>query len=273
MDNNTKTHSLPDYLAAAMDAARTGAAILESWRSKFKVIEKARADLVTEADVASQKGVREYLLGLFPDHGFVGEEDFVGQPIEATRPPSDDVPTWVVDPLDGTTNFVHDVPAYCVSIGLWWHGEAVVGVIYDPRMKEMFTAAKGCGAYLNGEPMKVSAAPNLHDALLSTGFPAKYEAQMRNFEAWKRLSSQAQALRRSGSTALNLAYVACGRFDGYWAYDNWPWDVMAGAALVSEAGGKLSGIEGGPFDPFRPDCCITNGSVHGELLQVVNDGR
>jgi len=271
--NNPHTHSLPDFLAAAMEAARMAGVILESWRSKFKVIEKARADLVTEADVASQKAVREFLLNKFPDHGFVGEEDFVGQPIENTRPKYDDVPTWVVDPLDGTTNFVHDVPAYCVSIGLWWHGEAVVGVIYDPRLKEMFTAAKGLGAYLNGEPMKVSSTTTLGDALLSTGFPAKFEAQKRNFEAWMSLSAESQALRRSGSTALNLAYVACGRFDGYWAFDNWPWDVLAGAALIREAGGEVSGIDGGPFDPFRADCCMTNGKFHADMLKAIHHGQ
>jgi myo-inositol-1(or 4)-monophosphatase len=268
-----QTHSLPDYLAAAMEAARQAGAILESWRGKFKIVEKFRADLVTEADVASQKAVREYLLGQFPDHHFVGEEDFVGQPIEATRPQNDDVPTWVVDPLDGTTNFAHDVPAYCVSIGLWWHREPVVGVIFDPRLKEMFTAAKGLGAYLNGEPIRVSETASLRDGLLSTGFPAKFDAQKRNFEAWISLSAESQALRRSGSTALNLAYVACGRFDGYWAFDNWPWDVMAGAALIKEAGGQVTAVDGGPYDPFRMDCCMTNGKFHDDMVKAIHHGR
>ena len=261
-------HPLADYLAAAVEAAEIGAAILEDWRSRFHVTEKERNNLVTEADHASQKAVREHLLGKFPGHAFVGEEDHFGHAIESTRP-SGDAPAWIVDPLDGTMNYVHDVPAYCVSIGLWLHGEAVVGVILDPRMKETFTATKGGGAFLNGKPIRVSSTPKLADALLSTGFPSGYEMQRRNLDAWERVASRSQSIRRTGSTALNLAYVACGRFDGYWAYDNWSWDVAAGAALVLEAGGAVNTADGLPFDPFRMDCCVTNGRVQRELLDVL----
>ena len=265
----TASHPLTEYLAAAVEAAKIGAAILEDWRSKFHVTEKERNNLVTEADHASQKAVREYLLGKFPDHAFVGEEDHFGKEIESTRP-TGDAPAWVVDPLDGTCNYVHDLPAYCVSIGLWLNAEPVVGVILDPRMKELFTAAKGHGAFLNGEPMKVSATADLGSSLLSTGFPSSYETQMRNMQVWKRVAKDAQSIRRTGSTALNLAYVACGRFEGYWAYDNWSWDVAAGAALVLEAGGSMNAADGSPFDPFRMDCCATNGLIHKQLLKVLN---
>jgi myo-inositol-1(or 4)-monophosphatase len=253
-----------ETLAIAEAAARAaGAQLLAAYGGEHVAIhsKSTPTDMVSEADLAAERLIRDILREHAPEDGIVGEEG------EDT--PSASGRHWVVDPLDGTTNFVHDVPAYCVSIGLWWHGEAVVGVIYDPRMKEMFTAAKGCGAYLNGEPMKVSTAPKLHDALLSTGFPAKFEAQARNFEAWKKLSSEAQALRRSGSTALNLAYVACGRFDGYWAYDNWAWDVTGGACLITEAGGALSNVDGGPFDPFRMDLIATNGKIQRELLDAL----
>ena len=267
---NTHTQHLPTYLEAAVEAARTGAAILEQWRSKFKVREKARADLVTEADVASQVAIKELLLGRFPDHLFVGEEDAVGKTIEETRPPLDAPPVWVVDPLDGTVNYVHDVPAYCVSIGLYIAGKPIVGVIYDPRMNELFTAATGRGAFLNGERIHVSPCPTIRDALVSTGFPSNFEAQMRNLEAWKKVTYHAQALRRSGSTALNLAYVAAGRFDGYWAYDNYAWDVMAGAVLVTEAGGIVTAANGGEYDPFRMDICATNGAIQLELVKILN---
>ncbi len=266
--NPTAEHPLPTYLAAAVEAARIGASILEDWRSRFRVTEKERNNLVTEADHASQKAVKDYLLGAFPGHAFVGEEDHFGRAIEDTRP-TGGAPAWIVDPLDGTCNYVHDVPTYCVSIGLWLHNEPVVGVILDPRMKETFTAAKGHGAFLNGKPMKVSKTPKLADALLSTGFPSHYETQMRNLEAWKRVAQHSQSIRRTGSTALNLAYVACGRFDGYWAYDNWSWDVAAGAALVLEAGGALHTADGLPFDPFRMDICASNGLVQRELLEAL----
>jgi len=261
---------LAKFLSVAVEAAKRGAAELESWRSRFSVTEKFRADLVTDADHASQKIVKETLLAAFPDHLFLGEEECVGKSPEETRPPADAPFVWVVDPLDGTANYVHDVPAYCVSIGLWAAGKPAVGVIHDPRMNEVFTAATGLGAFLNGQPMRVSTVSQLADAMLSTGFPANFSKAARNLETWGKLLEHAQSLRRTGSTALNLAYVAAGRFDGYWAHDNYAWDVLAGAVLVAEAGGSLTTIDGLTFDPFRPDIIATNGRFHGELLTAVN---
>lgn len=260
---------LPDYLAAARDAARVGAAILEDWRGRFVVREKARADLVSEADQASQDAIKEFLLGRFPEHQFVGEEESFGKPIDATRP-APGAPAWVVDPLDGTANYVHDVPAYCVSIGLVADGKPVVGVIYDPRLDEMFAAAAGLGATLNGKPMRVSAIPTVRDGMIATGFPSNYERQLRNLDVWRAVSAEAQSLRRNGSTALSLAYIACGRFDGYWAFDNWAWDVAAGFVLVAEAGGTVTTLDGGPPDPFRHDSLVTNGLVHEELGRLIH---
>jgi myo-inositol-1(or 4)-monophosphatase len=266
---STDAARLTEYLAAAVDAARTGAAELERWRGKFSVREKGRADLVTEADEASQRLVKEVLLGRFPDHLFIGEEESVGKSPGEVRPAADAPPAWVVDPLDGTANYTHDVPAYCVSIGLWHAGRAVVGVILDPRQDELFTAAAGQGARLNGRPISVSRVPDVAGGMLSTGFPANYQKQLRNLEAWKRVTEHAQSLRRNGSTALSMAYVAAGRFDGYWAYDNYPWDVMAGAALVAEAGGTLTCTDGTAFDPFRPDLVAGNPAVQAELLALL----
>jgi myo-inositol-1(or 4)-monophosphatase len=261
---------LTAFLNAATLAARLGAAELESWRSRFTVTEKGRADLVTEADVASQNAIKACLLGRFPGHAFLGEEESVGKEPHEVRPPAGAPPTWVVDPLDGTANYVHDVPAYCVSIGLVVEGKCVVGVIYDPRMNELFAAAQGRGAFLNGRPIRVSAAATIADSLLSTGFPANYDKQLRNLDAWQRLTGHAQGLRRTGSTAINLAYVAAGRFDGYWAYDNYPWDVVGGACLVAEAGGTISTIDGHSFDAFRPDLIATNGRIQGETVTFLS---
>ena len=261
---------LSEFLAAAQEAARIGAAILESWRGRFNIREKARADLVSEADQASQDAIKAFLLGRFPDHQFVGEEESFGKTIDATRPASGGAPAWVVDPLDGTANYVHDVPAYCVSIGLVADGKPVVGVIYDPRLDEMFAAAAGLGATLNGKPMRVSTIAAARDGMLATGFPSNYERQLRNLEVWRALSAEAQSLRRNGSTALALAYVACGRFDGYWAFDNWAWDVAAGFILVTEAGGTATALDGTPADPFRHDCLVTNGLLHAELSRLIH---
>jgi myo-inositol-1(or 4)-monophosphatase len=264
------TDRLADYLDAATAAARLGAAQLEEWRTRFRVREKARADLVTDADHASQRAIKDYLLGRFPDHLFLGEEDCFGKSPEETCPPPGSPPVWVVDPLDGTVNYVHDVPTYCVSVGLLVDGRPAVGAIYDPRLGELFTAAAGLGAQLNGEPIRVSAAEALRDSLVATGFPANWEAQLRNLEAWKKVAYHAQALRRTGSTAINLAYVAAGRFDAYWGYDNYAWDVLAGVVLIAEAGGTVTAADGGPYDPFRADICASNGRVHRELVGVLS---
>ena len=260
---------LPDFLDAAIEAARRGAAVLESWRARFSVREKGRADLVTEADQASQDTIKADLLGRFPDHLFLGEEESAGKTIEATRPAPGAPPTWVVDPLDGTSNYVHDVPAYCVSIGLFADGKPVLGVILDPRQNELFAAAIGYGATLNGAPMRVSSVATVRDAMIATGFPSNYQKQKRNLDVWAKVSAEAQSLRRNGSTALSLAYVAAGRFDGYWAFDNWAWDVTAGVVLVAEAGGTVAGVDGASFDPFRPDSLVTNGRIHDELRALI----
>jgi myo-inositol-1(or 4)-monophosphatase len=253
---------LVDYLEAASDAARRGAAVLEAWRARFSVREKGRSDLVTEADLGSQKAIREYLTGRFPDHGFVGEEEGASK----ARPAPGAPPTWIVDPLDGTTNYVHDIPAYCVSVGLQVNGELVVGAIFDPRQNELFAAAHGRGATLNGKPLATSKTPRLADAVLATGFPPDVRGHERTLDWWRHFSFVARSLRRTGSTALNLAYVAAGRLDGYWAFDNHAWDVAAGVVLVREAGGVVSRVDGSSFDAFQPDALASNGPLHALLL-------
>jgi myo-inositol-1(or 4)-monophosphatase len=259
---------LTEYRQAACEAARRGAAVLEEWRSRFTVREKARFDLVTEADLGSQRAIREYLQGRFPGHDFLGEEG----PGAKARPGPDAPPTWIVDPLDGTTNYVHDCPLYCVSIGLQVAGELVVGVVFDPARQEMFAAAKGQGAWLGSRRLQTSPASRLEEALLATGFPPDLRGQERTLEWFRYFSLRARSLRRTGSTALNLAYVAAGRFDGYWAFDNHPWDVAGGAVLVREAGGVFTNVDGSPFDPYTPDGLASNGPLHPVLLEVLRTG-
>ena len=227
--------------------------------------EKGRFDLVTDADLASQQVIRQTIARRFPDHGFLGEEERSPH----RRPGPDAPPTWIVDPLDGTTNYVHDVPLYCVSIGLAVAGDLVAGVVFDPSRQELFRAARGQGAWLGEERLQVSSVDRLDVAMLATGFPPDLRGQERLLEWWGYFSLRAQSLRRTGSTALNLAYLAAGRFDGYWAFDNHVWDVAAGSVLVREAGGIISNADGSPYDPFTPDALAANPQLHAILLRCL----
>jgi myo-inositol-1(or 4)-monophosphatase len=259
------TDDLTTYREAACEAARRGAAVLEEWRSRFQVREKARFDLVTDADLASQRTIFSYLHERFPDHAFLGEEEGASK----TRPGPDAPPTWICDPLDGTTNYVHDCPLYCVSIGLQVAGELVVGVVLDPSRQELFRAAQGQGAWLGERRLRVSQAARLEEALLATGFPPDMRGQEKTLEWWRYFSLRTRSLRRTGSTALNMAYLAAGRFDGYWAFDNHVWDVAGGVVLVREAGGVITNVDGTPFDAYTPDAVASNGPLQPLLLEAL----
>ena len=250
------------YLDAAKQAALRAADVLEFWRRKFQVKEKGRFDLVTDADLASQRAIQEYLSSLFPDHAFLGEEEGAGK----SRPGPDAPPTWIIDPIDGTTNYVHDCPFYCVSIGLQIADEMVVGVVYDPAHKEMFAAAKGMGAALNDRPLRTSRVDTIDGALISTGFAPDVRGHEVALEWWGHFSYRAQSLRRTGSTALNMAYIAAGRFDAYYAFDNHVWDVAGATVLVREAGGAVTNLDGTEYDPYSPDALASNGPLHPALL-------
>src|SRR6516162_4423664 len=256
---------LTTYREAACEAARRAAAVLEDWRSRFQVREKGRCDLVTDADLASQRTLHDYLHARFPDHAFLGEEEGASK----TRPAPDAPPTWIVDPLDGTTNYVHDCPMYCVSVGLQVAGDLVVGVVLDPRHDELFAAAKGQGAWLGSRRLQTSQTVRLEEALLATGFPPDLRGQERTLDWWRYFSLRTRSLRRTGSTALNLAYLAAGRFDGYWAFDNHVWDVAGGVVLVREAGGVITNVDGTPFDPYTPDAVASNGPLQSLLLEAL----
>lgn len=261
------TEELREWLDAACEAARRGAAVLEEYRGRFQVQEKGLNDLVTEADMGSQKVIHEYLASRFPTHGFLGEEG-PGQ----VRPGVDAPPTWIVDPLDGTTNYVHDCPMYCVSIGLQVAGEMVVGVVLDPSRNELFRAAQGQGAWLGERRLRTSGTDQLANALLSCGFPPDMKGQEITLDWWRYFSLRTRSLRRTGSTALNLAYLAAGRFDGYWAFDNKVWDVAGGVVLVSEAGGRMTNADGVSLDPYRPDSVASNGPLHAAMLEAFRTG-
>ncbi len=255
---------LTAYLKAAREAARRAAVVLEDWKKKFQVKEKGRFDLVTDADLASQKTIHDYLASRFPGHGFLGGEDAAAK----KRPDPDAPPTWIVDPIDGTTNYVHDCPLYCISIGLQIGGDMVVGAVLDPSRNEMFSAAKGQGAYVNETRLRTSSAQRLEDALLATGFPPDLRGNERTLDWWRYFAFRACSLRRTGSTALNMAYVAAGRFDAYYAFDNHVWDVAAATVLVQEAGGTLTNIDGTTYDPYTPDALVTNGPLHSLLVDI-----
>jgi myo-inositol-1(or 4)-monophosphatase len=259
---------LLEYLDAAREAALRAAAVLDEWRTRFRVSEKGRFDLVTDADLASQRTIQAYLLERFPGHGFLGEEEGASK----TRPRPDAPPTWIIDPIDGTTNYVHDCPFYCVSIGLQVAGELVVGVVYDPPHREMFAAAAGMGAWLNSDRLRVSGVDRLESALLATGFPPDLRGNEQTLEWWRYMSLKTQALRRTGSTALNLAYIAAGRFDGYWAFDNHVWDVAGATVILREAGGQISNVDGTIYDPYTPDALASNGALHTTLVEMFRAG-
>jgi myo-inositol-1(or 4)-monophosphatase len=258
---------LTAYHDAAQEAARRAAVVLEGWRQKFQVREKGRFDLVTEADLASQKTIFAYLSERFPDHAFLGEED-VGP---KGRPLADAPPTWI-DPIDGTTNYVHDCPLYCISIGLQVAGELVVGVVLDPSRNEMFHAAKGAGAWVNERRLRTSAAQRLEESLLATGFPPDLRGHELTLDWWRFFSFRTHSLRRTGSTALNMAYVAAGRFDAYYAFDNHVWDVAGATVLIQEAGGLVTNVDGSAYDPYTADALATNGPLHPLMVDIFKHG-
>lgn len=207
---------------------------------------------------------RALIAGRFPDHGVIGEEGAAGNSFV-------DVPCrWIIDPVDGTTNFAHGLALFCVSIALEIDGRIEVGVVYDPIADELFAAERGQGARLNGALLTVSDADDLENAMLVTGFPYSIrEEQRRQVGVFASFLEEARAVRRLGSAALDLCYVASGRFDGYWEERLYPWDIAAGTLIVSEAGGVVSGLDGGPLNIFEGPVLASNGRIHGAMIDVI----
>ncbi|MCL4108178.1 UNVERIFIED_CONTAM: hypothetical protein GTU68_066101 [Idotea baltica] len=251
-----------EFLETAIEAARRGGDVLQSWRSRFTVSEKSPANLVTEADLASQTAIHSLIGERFPDHGFLGEEglnEVGGQ--TGYR--------WVIDPLDGTSNYVHGFPYYAVSIALQKDDELIVGVVFDPNRDEMFTAVKGGGAHLNGEPISTSGVSELREAMAVASLPIAAKPDNPAIARFLLIMQHAQTVQRTGSAALNLVYVACGRIETFWSTSLKPWDVAAGALIVAEASGRVSTIHGQPIRIEDSDILTSNGAgIHDELVKL-----
>jgi len=260
----------PVFLATAVEIVlRAGDIQMDGRASGFRVAKKGAIDLVTEVDLACERMCRAVLAERFPDHDILAEELSAG-PQEAARAPY----RWVFDPIDGTTNFAHGLPIFCASLALELDGQPIVGAIYDPSRRELFTAEHGLGSFVNGVPLKTSGTAPIGDALLVTGFP--YDMHVRGpelVELFGEFLQRARAVRRLGSAALDLCYVAAGRFDGFWEQHLNPWDVAAGALVVTEAGGRITGMDGAAFDARAGHLVASNGPVHDAMLEVIRDSR
>ncbi|HEY6939774.1 MAG TPA: inositol monophosphatase family protein [Terriglobales bacterium] len=250
----------PQFVPAMAEIAReAGALLMGYFHRRVKVEYKGDVDLVTEADRASEALITKRIRERWPGHNIMGEE--------GTRSEQGSEYRWYVDPLDGTTNFAHGYPVFCVSLGLEHKDERVAAVIFDPTRDEMFTAEKGGGAFLNGQPIHVSTVGNLAECLVATGFPSHKRHKNPNIFFYHQITLKTHGVRRAGSAALDLCDVACGRFDGFWEFNLNPWDTAAGVLIVQEAGGRVTRFDGQPFRIDSRETLASNGHVHEALLQ------
>ena len=256
----------PLYLATAIEAViRAGEVQLSRFGTDMRVDKKGAIDLVTEIDIQIEREFRAMIAGRFPDHVVLGEEFAASGDREATP-----AFCWVFDPVDGTTNYAHGLPIFCSSLALEIDGEIVVGAVYDPTRRELFTAERGQGAWLNGAPLVVSTTDALIDSLLVTGFHYGIQRDPEELVSlFREFIRTSRAVRRLGSAALDMCYVAAGRFDGYWESKIQPWDVAAGALIVTEAGGRVSTIAGEPFRSRAGSVLASNGHIHDLMLEVI----
>ena len=252
-----------DYLETAIDLCRAAGDILNYYADRDKLVEfKGHANLVTIADKKSEELIIGGILSRYPSHSILAEESGATQSGAAVK--------WIIDPLDGTTNFAHGYPFYCVSIAVEEKGEIVCGAVYDPVREEMFSAARGAGAYRNGERLKVSNVDRLSQALLITGFPYNFRERLDTvIRQFGKFLVASQAVRRGGSAALDLCYVASGRLDGFWELYLQPWDTAAGHVILEEAGGRVTDFKGGPFSIYNKETLASNGLLHDEMRAVL----
>jgi myo-inositol-1(or 4)-monophosphatase len=255
---------MPSYLEVAAEIAREAGALLSKLFERHIGFElKGEHDLVTAADRASEQLIVERLRTHFPTHSIVAEEG-------SGHSGSADY-CWYVDPLDGTTNFAHGFPMYNVTLALQHAGQLIAGVIFDPERKEMFSTERGSGAYLNNRRIHVSKTARVEDALVATGFPSKKRHQDINVHFYYQLAMITHGVRRAGAAALDLAYVASGRLDGFWEFGLNPWDMAAGVLLIEEAGGKCSDMKGDSVNLRGPHLLADNGLIHAGMLQVFSE--
>jgi myo-inositol-1(or 4)-monophosphatase len=259
-----KDENVTKELEAALSAAKEAGEVLRKgfgWQHSVRY--KGEVDLVTEVDEQAEQVIREILLGAFPAYGMLAEEGgaLVGE--EDAR--------WIVDPLDGTTNYAHQLPIFCVSIALERSGEVVLGVVHDPIREETYVAERGGGATLNDEPIKVSNTEELIQALIATGFPYDRAEMPEAIELFGRFTATTQGMRRLGSAALDLCYVASGRLDGYYERGIWPWDLAAGALILEEAGGKVTDYRGGILNLEGREIVASNGALHAAMTKLTGE--
>ena len=252
----------------AIDVARDAGGLLMQRLGVAKVTNKGDIDLVTEADLASENLIIERIRSYYPQHGILAEESGDAALVDGKRGEW----KWIIDPLDGTTNYAHSYPCFCVSIALEHAGVLEVGVVYDPVRDEMFAAERGNGATLNDRKIMVSSVEELKDAMVCTGFPYNVRERPDFTRDFANFTMAAQAVRRDGSAALDLAYVACGRFDGFWEDGLSPWDIAAGKILIEEARGKVSNFENQPLSIYTKKVLASNGLVHDAMLRVLKQG-
>jgi myo-inositol-1(or 4)-monophosphatase len=253
-----------EFVPTMTEIAREAGSLLMTYfarRVKFEY--KGEVDLVTEADRASEALITERIHARWPRHGVLAEE--------GTRTPGAGEYQWYVDPLDGTTNFAHGFPVFCVSMAVEHQGKLVAGVIYDPTRDELFSAERGSGAYLNSRRIHVSKIANLAESLVATGFPSHKRHKNPNIHFYHQITLRTHGVRRAGSAALDLAGVACGRFDGFWEFNLNPWDTAAGVLLVEEAGGQVTNFSGGPFRIQSEETMASNGLLHADLIREFAD--
>jgi myo-inositol-1(or 4)-monophosphatase len=252
-----------NFLSIAWEAATVaGALIRKHWQEPKNIDYKGAIDLVTSVDRQCERRIVEVLRSYFPNHSILAEEetDWVGT--EGSH-------RWIIDPLDGTTNFAHSYPQFCVSIALECDGQVILGLVYDPLREECFKAVKGEGATLNGSAIRISGVRELDKALLATGFPYDQREKADFYLSFfKAFMTRSQGIRRNGSAALDLCYVACGRIDGFWELKLRPWDTAAGALIVEEAGGRLSDLSGNQFSIRGDETLASNGAIHDEMVNA-----
>lgn len=250
----------------AIETAReAGGLLLEKFGRNIKVSKKGDINLVTEADLASEKLIIERIKSYHPQHSILAEESG-----EAVIIGGSNKWKWIIDPLDGTTNFAHGYPCFCVTLALEHEGKIVIGVTYDPTRNELFAAERGQGASLNNKPIRVSAAASLSESLIVTGFPYDFKKREDFARHLTEFLLQSRGVRRDGSAAIDMAYVACGRFDGFWEEGLNPWDVAAGLLLIEEAGGRVTYYDDTPFSIYAPPICASNGLIHDQMLGVLS---
>ncbi len=251
------------YFRASREAAlKAGRMLKDSIGQSSEIFYKGTVDLVTNFDTRAQRMIIDHISSRFPDHDYLAEEGLSQKKGAEFR--------WIIDPLDGTTNYAHSFPVFTVSIALERNGEVILGLVYDPMREEMFSAVKGEGAFLNKKGIKVSAVDDLNKSLLATGFPYDIRtSEVNNIAHFNNFLTRAQGIRRCGSAAMDLCYVACGRFDGFWELKLSPWDMAAGALIVQEAGGRISDFRNEEFTIFGSEILASNGLIHQKIVKVL----